>query len=134
MKKIIAAASALTLLAACAEEATEEVVEEEAGAVEATSGVTFEEHLGVWDVTYPDGTTGVTTNRPDGSYTQVVGDGDPVEGLWALSDDGTSCWDAGTEDGATCYTVSAADADGTRTLTAEDGTVLTVTPAAEATE
>ncbi len=130
MKKIIACAAGLTLLSACSGESAEEASEEPA-AVEVTSEVTFAEHLGTWDVTYPDGTTGVTTNRPDGTFTRIVGDAEPVEGLWAMSDEGTSCWDSGAETGAVCYVVGPADESGTRVLTAEDGSEVMVTPAAE---
>ncbi|TIX49593.1 hypothetical protein [Alteraurantiacibacter aquimixticola] len=133
MRLIIAAASALTLLAACTQEtgedadATAEIAAE--GPVQATSAVTFDEHIGTWNVTYADGSTAVTTNREDGSFTTELGSGEVIEGLWALSDDGTTCWDSGGEEGATCYTVSPAAEDGSRTLTLEDGTEVTVTPA-----
>lgn len=127
MKKLLACASALIVLSACAdtsEEATEEAVEEVAEA-----GPVMEDYLGSWDVVYPDGATGVTTNNADGTFERVAADGTVDTGTWTFGSE-ESCWTAvGEEPG--CYVVSGPGEGGMRTLTMADGNVLEVTPIAE---
>lgn len=126
MKKLIACASALFVLSACAEEAVDEAPVEEV----AEAGDTMEDYLGAWDVLYPDGSTGVTTNNADGSYTATMPDGSAASGLWSFGPD-QSCWQASGEEEARCYTVSEPAPDGARTLTDADGNGLIVTPVAD---
>lgn len=133
MKKLLACTAALALVSACAEPAEQEAPAEEAvaaaDAVTDGNGDTMEAYLGDWDATYPDGSTGVTTNRDDGTYTVTMADGTTINGLWSFGPD-QSCWHAEGEDEATCYTVGAPDADGARVLTTADGEEITVSPVA----
>lgn len=134
MHKFVYVAAAAALLGACTSEAEEEVVDEpvvqEEIALTDANGETMEAYVGRWDVTYPDGTPGVTTNNPDGTYTAEMADGTTVNGNWTFGAE-QSCWQADEARNPTCYTVGASDEDGTRTLTMDDGNTITVTPAAE---
>tara|TARA_B100001057_G_C22409853_1_gene779229 strand:- start:15 stop:437 length:423 start_codon:yes stop_codon:yes gene_type:complete len=133
MKKLICAVAATALLAACNSEAEEEVVDEPVAEEEVvlidTNGETMEAYLGDWDTTYPDGSTAVTTNNADGTYSAVLEDGTTMSGTWTFGAE-QSCWLADDSSSPTCYTVGAGDENGTRVLTMDDGTTVTVTPVA----
>lgn len=129
MRLFVSCAAAIALLSACSEAEVEEPVVDdpvEEAVVTDANGDTMEAYLGDWDVTYPDGSTGVTTNNADGTYTVTMADGTTMQGSWVFGAE-ESCW---TEDGAEpiCYTVGAPDENGTRELTMADGTVIMVTP------
>ncbi|GAA0271731.1 hypothetical protein GCM10009127_09990 [Alteraurantiacibacter aestuarii] len=130
MKKLIACAACLAILSACSE-TSDDAAQESAETVQPVSDFTFEEHLGAWDVVYPDETTAVTTNRPDGTFTTQMADGTVSEGTWSMQDDGSSCWMPTGEDEPRCYTIGAADENGTRALTMPDGQIAYVTPVQE---
>ena len=137
MKKLICAVAATALLAACNSEAEEEVVDEPSVEEEVvltdTNGETMEAYLGDWDTTYPDGSTAVTTNNADGTYSAVLDDGTTMSGTWTFGAE-RSCWQAHDSRSPTCYTVGAADENGTRVLTMDDGTTVTITSVAIAEE
>ncbi|WP_340587109.1 hypothetical protein [Erythrobacter alti] len=133
MRKLIPAIAAVALLGACTEvEEADPVVEETADAESMTdaNGETMEAYLGEWDVTYPDGTTGVTTNNADGTYSAVLPDGSTIDGNWTFGAD-ESCWVPNAEGvEPACYAVGAADETGARVLSMADGTSITVSPVA----
>lgn len=136
MKKIVLGAVVLSLAAACGQEAAEEPAADEVAteevAVTDANGETMEAYLGSWDVVYADGSTGVTTNNADGTYTGEMADGTALSGTWTFGAE-ESCWQATDSEEATCYTVGAGDENGTRVLTMADGTSISVTPKAEET-
>jgi len=129
MKKLLASVAVLAVLSACSQEP-----EAPAAPVEevAAPAVTKESYIGQWNVTLADGSTHVTTNNPDGSFTRVMSDGTTDSGFWTFTAE-QSCWtpEGGVE---TCYAIGPEDAAGKLTLTATDGTIVTATriPAAAA--
>lgn len=136
MKKLIMAASSIALLGACSEVAVEEEAVEEVAVAEVmtdANGDTMEAYLGEWDVVYPDGSTGISTNNADGTYTAVPTDGEADNGTWSFGAE-ESCWTSAVTEDVTCYTVGAADENGTRILTMADGNTISVTPRTEAAE
>ncbi len=134
MNKLVACAATLAILAACGQEQSgvPEGGYDRGLAPEPDIGA-MEDYLGAWDVTYPDGSTGVTTNNEDGSYDVVLDNGAAFTGLWSYGED-KSCWQAEETEEATCYVVSDSDENGTRTLTADDGSALIVSPASSEAE
>lgn len=125
MKTLLASVAMLAALSACSQEteAPAAPVEE----VAAAPAVTVQTYVGVWDVALADGTSHVTTNNPDGTFSRVYSDGFTDGGSWTFTLE-QSCW---TADGAeaACYTMSEADAAGTITLTSvSDGSAITATP------
>ncbi len=127
MKRIISCMALLAIVSGCSQEAEApaEPVEEVAEA----PAVTMANYVGAWDVTLADGSTHVTTNNADGTFTRTFADGTADGGIWTFAAD-QSCW---TPEGgeAACYTVGEADAAGTLTLTnVTDGSVITATPVA----
>ena len=128
MKKIILLA-ALSMLAACSQKTEEkketpaEPVAEAAPAPAADSGTT----PGTYDVKMADGTMGTTTINADGTYVDTDAKGKQVKGLYATHD-GKDCFDPEGDEMGMCWAVSKPAADGSFTATADDGTVVTVTP------
>jgi len=129
MKKLIACMAGLAFISACAQEAEEPAPEVE----EVAPSASMEDYLGTWTVTYPDGSTGVTTNNADGTYTSELADGTATNGAWVFGEE-QSCWTPEGAEEDICYTVSDSDETGTRTLTMDDGNVLTVSPVVEQVE
>lgn len=124
------------VLAACAQEPAEEpaATEEPAAEAEAPAMVTANgAGPGTYEVTAADGTVGTTVLNADGTYTDTDAEGAVVaEGSWAVVD-GKTCFTPTTEGmEAMCFTESAIAADGSFTATGDDGTVVTVRPAATA--
>ena len=125
MKKLLASMAMLAALSACSQEAEAPAAPVEE--VAATPAVTMQTYVGTWNVAMADGTSHVTTNNPDGTFSSVYSDGSADGGSWTFTLE-QSCW---TADGAeaVCYTMSEADAAGTITLTnVADGSVITATP------
>lgn len=128
MRKLLATMAIMAVVTACAEEA--EAPAEPVEEVEAAPAVTMESYVGAWDVAMADGSTHVTTNNADGSFTRTYPDGTSNGGIWTFAAE-QSCWatDGGESD---CYAISEADAAGMITLTnVTDGSVVTATPVAE---
>ncbi|KTE26287.1 MULTISPECIES: hypothetical protein [unclassified Sphingopyxis] len=128
MKKIVLLA-ALSMLAACSQKTEEkketpaEPVAEAAPAPAADSGTA----PGTYDVKMADGTMGTTTINADGTYVDTDAKGKQVKGLFAAHD-GKDCFDPEGDEMGMCWAVSKPAADGSFTATADDGTVVTVTP------
>jgi hypothetical protein len=128
MKKIVLLA-ALSMLAACSQKTEEkketpaEPVAETAPAPAADSGTA----PGTYDVKMADGTMGTTTINADGTYVDTDAKGKQVKGLFATHD-GKDCFDPEGDEMGMCWAVSKPAADGSFTATADDGTVVTVTP------
>ena len=127
MKKLIVCASALALVACGGGEAEPEAMEEEAmeEAVEEATGAVLP---GSYDLVYGDGATGTVTITEDGTYSGTQGDqstSGTVEDV-----DGKACFDPEGDVGATCWTNGEIAEDGSFTSTADDGSVVKVTPAA----
>ena len=128
MKKIVLLA-ALSMLAACSQKTEEkketpaEPVAEATPAPAADSGTA----PGTYDVKMADGTMGTTTINADGTYVDTDDKGKQVKGLFATHD-GKDCFDPEGDEMGMCWAVSKPAADGSFTATADDGTVVTVTP------
>ena len=128
MKKIVLLA-ALSMLAACSQKTEEkketpaEPVAEATPAPAADSGTA----PGTYDVKMADGTMGTTTINADGTYVDTDAKGKQVKGLYATHD-GKDCFDPEGDEAGMCWAVSKPAADGSFTATADDGTVVTVTP------
>lgn len=128
MKKIVLLA-ALSMLAACSQKTEEkketpaEPVAEATPAPAANSGTA----PGTYDVKMADGTMGTTTINADGTYVDTDAKGKQVKGLFAAHD-GKDCFDPEGDEMGMCWAVSKPAADGSFTATADDGTVVTVTP------
>ncbi|WP_282950142.1 MULTISPECIES: hypothetical protein [unclassified Sphingopyxis] len=128
MKKIVLLA-ALSMLAACSQKTEEkketpaEPVAEATPAPAADSGTA----PGTYDVKMADGTMGTTTINADGTYVDTDAKGKQVKGLFAAHD-GKDCFDPEGDEMGMCWAVSKPAADGSFTATADDGTVVTVTP------
>lgn len=128
MKKMVLIA-ALSMLAACSQK-TEEKKEvaaepsaEAAPAPAADSGT----QPGTYDVKMADGSMATTTINADGTYVDTDPKGKQVKGLYA-SHDGKDCFDPEGDEMGMCWAVTKPAADGSFTATADDGTVVTVTP------
>lgn len=128
MKKIVLLA-ALSMLAACSQKTEEkketpaEPVAEAAPAPAADSGTA----PGTYDVKMADGTMGTTTINADGTYVDTDAKGKAVKGQYATHD-GKDCFDPDGDEMGMCWAVTKPGADGSFTATADDGTVVTVTP------
>lgn len=128
MKKIILLA-ALSTLAACSQKTEEkkevpaEPLAEAAPAPAADSGT----GPGTYDVKLADGTMVTSVINADGSYVDTDPKGNQIKGLYA-SHDGKDCFDPEGDAPGMCWAKSAPAADGSFTATADDGTVVTVTP------
>ncbi|HEV7311145.1 hypothetical protein [Sphingopyxis sp.] len=130
MKKL-ALIAAISLLAACSQKAEEkkEVAAEPAAepAAEAAPAADSGTQPGTYDVKMADGTMATTTINADGTYVDTDPKGKEVKGLYA-SHDGKDCFDPEGDTPGMCWAVSKRGADGSFTATADDGTVVTVTP------
>ena len=128
MKKIVLLA-ALSMLAACSQKTEEkketptEPVAEAAPAPAAESGTA----PGTYDVKMADGTMGTTTINADGTYVDTDAKGKQVKGLYATHD-GKDCFDPEGDEMGMCWAKTEPAPDGSFTATADDGTVVTVTP------
>lgn len=128
MKKF-AVLAGFALLAACGSKtdapADTATTEAAASAAEAAPSPT----AGVYDVTNPDGTKGLTTLAADGTYEDKDAKGAVVKGTWAVKD-GKTCF---TPEGKPeeCYTESARAADGSFTATDAKGATVQVKPQAK---
>ena len=128
MKKLVLLA-ALTALSACSQKAEEkkevaaEPTAEAAPARAADSGT----QPGTYDVKTADGTMAVTTINADGTYVDTDAKGQAIKGQYATHD-GKDCFDPEGDEMGMCWAVTKPEADGSFTATADDGTVVTVTP------
>lgn len=109
--------------------ATEDTTEIEAPAMTTAGGA----GAGTYEVTAADGTMTTAVINADGTYTDMDAEGTVTEeGSWEVVD-GKTCFAPTTEGAeAMCFTESAMAEDGSFTATADDGTVVTVRPAAAA--
>ena len=128
MKKIILLAT-LSMLAACSQKAEEkkEVPAEPVAAAAPAPAADSGTAPGTYDVKMADGTMGTTTINADGTYVDTDAKGKQVKGLYATHD-GKDCFDPEGDEMGMCWAVSKPAADGSFTATADDGTVVTVTP------
>lgn len=88
---------------------------------------TLASFAGTYDYTLADGTGGITTMLPDGTFTDVMA-GEAVKGSWSVTDDKV-CIDPEGDSAVqqlTCYTIGAPDAEGVQTATADNGTVTRI--------
>ena len=128
MKKLVLLA-ALAALSACSQKAEESKdataapTETAAPAPAANPGTA----PGTYDVKMADGTMASTVINADGTYVDTDPKGKEVKGLYA-SHDGKDCFDPEGDALGMCWAVSKPGADGSFTATADDGTVVTVTP------
>jgi len=128
MKKIVLLA-ALSILAACSQKTEEkkevaaEAAAEAAPAPASDSGT----QPGTYDVKMADGSMATTTINADGTYVDTDPKGKQVKGLYATHD-GKDCFDPEGDEPGMCWAVTKPGADGSFTATADDGTVVTVTP------
>lgn len=130
MKKLVLFA-ALAALSACSQK-TEEKQETPAAPVETAAPAPAADSgsgtaPGTYDVKMADGTMVTTTINADGTYVDTDPKGKEVKGLYA-SHDGKDCFDPEGDAPGMCWTVTKPGADGSFTATADDGTVVTVTP------
>lgn len=127
MKKLIVCASALALAACGGGEAEPEAMEAEgAMAEEATMEEAGAVVPGEYSLVYGDGTEGSVTIGDDGTYSGTAGDqatSGTVEDV-----DGKACFDPEGDAPAVCWTAGEPGEDGSFTSTADDGTVVKVTP------
>jgi hypothetical protein len=125
MRKLVLIA-ALTVLAACSQE-REQPAPKSTDAVGAPLIPTLASFAGTYDYTLADGTGGITTMMPDGSFTDVMA-GEAIKGNWTVTDDKVCIDPEGDEDGEqlSCYVISQPDADGVQTATADSGAVTKI--------
>ncbi|MBN8846394.1 MAG: hypothetical protein J0H88_24440 [Sphingomonadales bacterium] len=128
MKKIVLIA-ALSMLAACSQKTEEkkEVAPEPAATAAPAPAADSGTQPGTYDVKMADGTVTTTTINADGTYVDTDAKGKQVKGLYATHD-GKDCFDPEGDEMGMCWAVSKPGADGSFTATADDGTVVTVTP------
>lgn len=128
MKKIVLIA-ALSMLAACSQKAEEkkEVAAEPAEAAAPAPASDSGTQPGTYDVKMADGSMATTTINADGTYVDTDPKGKQVKGLYATHD-GKDCFDPEGDAMGMCWAVTKPGADGSFTATADDGTVVTVTP------
>ncbi|MCM8557296.1 hypothetical protein [Sphingomicrobium sediminis] len=128
MKKLVLLAGALTL-AACnnADSAADEAPAEDM-AMEADDGAAEEESMaGTYEVTWPDGSTSVTTVSEDMTWSAVGEDGETVSGTISENEEGQTCFaQDGSDEAPRCWTNSEAAEDGSWQSTDQDGTTITV--------
>ena len=126
MKRLIAGAALLVAISACSQAA-----DEPAAAVEKAAPVTaMEDYVGAWTVTQPDGTTYVTTNNADGTFSDTYSDGTTKAGTWTYAPE-QSCWTTEGQPQA-CYTISEPDITDKLTFTnVADQSVMTAMPVLE---
>lgn len=128
MKKLVLIA-AFSLLAACSQKAEEkkEVAAEPATGAPPAPAADSGTQPGTYDVKMADGTMATTTINADGTYVDTDAKGKQVKGLFATHD-GKDCFDPEGDEMGMCWAVTPPAADGSFTATADDGTVVTVTP------
>lgn len=128
MKKIVLIA-ALSMLAACSQKTEEkkEVAAEPAAEATPAPAANSGTQPGTYDVKMADGSMATTTINADGTYVDTDPKGKQVKGLYA-SHDGKDCFDPEGDEMGMCWAVTKPGADGSFTATADDGTVVTVTP------
>lgn len=132
MKKIIFLA-ALAALSACSQKTEEKAeptaapAETAAPAAAAGPAVASTTAPGTYDVKMADGTMATTVINADGTYVDTDAKGKQVKGQYATHD-GKDCFDPEGDEMGMCWAVSKPGADGSFTATADDGTVVTVTP------
>lgn len=128
MKKLVLLA-AVAALSACSQKAEESKetaaapAEAAAPAAAADSGTA----PGTYDVKMADGTMATSTINADGTYVDTDAKGKAVKGQFAQHD-GKDCFDPDGDEPGMCWSTSKPAADGSFTATADDGTVVTVTP------
>jgi hypothetical protein len=125
MRKLFLIA-ACAALAACAQEA-EQPAPKASDAVSMPMIPTLASFAGTYDYTLADGTTGITTMMPDGTFTDVMA-GEAVKGSWSVTDAKVCIDPAGDEadQQIACYTISEPDAEGAQTAIADSGTVTRI--------
>jgi len=133
MKRLVFCLAISAMIAACGQQADDAADDGSSGPVVVAPADTVEDYLGAWNVSYPDGTKGVTTNNEDGTYVAEMEDGISVNGTWTFGETET-CWTPEEGETGGCYEVSAPEFDGSRVLTGKDGTLLIVSPVPEAEE
>ena len=132
MKKIILLAT-LAALSACSQKTEEKAdaapaeTAAPAPAAAAAPAAGSTTAPGTYDVKMADGTTATTVINADGSYVDTDAKGKQVKGLYATHD-GKDCFDPEGDEMGMCWAVTKPGADGSFTATADDGTVVTVTP------
>jgi hypothetical protein len=132
MKKIILLV-ALAALSACSQKTEEKAepaaapAETAAPAAAAGPAVASTTAPGTYDVKMADGTMATTVINADGTYVDTDAKGKQVKGQYATHD-GKDCFDPEGDEMGMCWAVSKPGADGSFTATADDGTVVTVTP------
>lgn len=128
MKKLVLLA-AIAALSACGQK-TEEKAETAAARTEAPAPAPAADSgtaPGTYDVKMADGTMATSTINADGTYVDTDAKGKQVKGQYATHD-GKDCFDPEGDEMGMCWAVTAPGADGSFTATADDGTVVTVTP------
>ncbi|WP_394727823.1 hypothetical protein [Altererythrobacter sp. GH1-8] len=128
MKKLIVCASMFALVACGGGEAEPEAMEEDAAVEEPAAAPEGAVIPGSYDLVYADGTTGTVTIGEDGTYSGTAGE-ESTAGTVA-DVDGKACFDPEGDAPAMCWTAGEPGEDGSFTSTADDGTVVKVTPAA----
>ena len=128
MKKIVLLA-ALSMLAACSQKTEEkkEVAAEPAAKAAPAPASDSGTQPGTYDVKMADGSMATTTINADGTYVDTDPKGKQIKGLYATHD-GKDCFDPEGDAMGMCWAVTKPGADGSFTATADDGTVVTVTP------
>ncbi len=130
MKKFVLIA-ALAALSACSQKAEESketaAAPAEAAAPAPAAAADSGTQPGTYDVKMADGTMAMTTINADGTYVDTDAKGKQVKGQYATHD-GKDCFDPDGDEMGMCWAVTKPGADGSFTATADDGTVVTVTP------
>lgn len=130
MKKFVLIA-ALAALAACSQKAEESketaAAPAEAAAPAPAAATDSGTQPGTYDVKMADGTMASTTINADGTYVDTDAKGKEIKGQYATHD-GKDCFDPDGDEMGMCWAVTKPGADGSFTATADDGTVVTVTP------
>ncbi len=136
MRKLALIAAPL-VLAACTSQPAEEAPAEEAATAEDTEEAapamtTANGSMpGIYEVVDAEGTNSTSILNGDGTFEDRTADGElTAEGTWEVVD-GQTCFTTSEEGAeAICWTESEPGEDGSFTATADDGTTVTVTPAA----
>jgi hypothetical protein len=118
--------AACAALAACAQEA-EQPAPKASDAVSVPTIPTLASFAGTYDYTLADGTTGVTTMMPDGTFTDVMR-GESVTGSWRVTDAKVCIDPAGdaADQQTACYTIGEPDAEGAQTAIDDSGAVTKI--------
>ena len=116
----------LAMLAACseAEAPTEEATAPAADAAAAPAAAAYELEPGTYDYTRSDGTSGINTVNPDGTFSNAIEGGDIETGTWA-QEGGLSCLTPAAGE-KRCYTFTQPDAEGNFTGTMANGVTVQV--------